>query len=70
MGEATRAIGKFFISIIAAAIIGLSFYNSFSFFRLAEYLNFSYSAEICSGSLGLLALVLIYALMMRLKHQL
>jgi hypothetical protein len=70
MGEAIRAVGKLIISIIAASIIATSFYNSFDFFKLGQYLNFPYSAEVCSGSLGLIALLAVYGLMMRLKHQL
>jgi hypothetical protein len=70
MGEATRAVGKLIISIIAAAVIATSVYNSFYFFKLGQYLNFPFSAEVCSGSLGLLALLVVYGLMMRLKHQL
>ncbi len=70
MGEAISAIGKLVISIIAAAIIAGSVYNSFNLFGLNRYLNFPYSVEICAGSLGLLVLVIVYALMMRLKHQL
>ena len=70
MGEAISAVGKLIISIIAAAIIAGSVYNSLNFFGLNRYLNFPYSVEICAGSLGLLALIIVYALMMRLKHQL
>jgi len=70
MGEATRAIGKLIISVIAAVMIGTGVYNSFRLFRIDEYLGFQYAPEICAGSLGFFSLILIYALMMRLKHQL
>ena len=70
MGEATRAIGKLIISIIAATILATMIYSSFNTFGLGGYLNFQYSAEICAGSLGLISFILIYALMMSLKHHL
>ncbi len=70
MGEATGAIGKLIISLIATAIITLSVYNSLSYFGADAYLKFPYATEVCAGSLGLITLVLIYGLMMRLKHQL
>ena len=70
MGEATGAIGKFLISVIAAALIGASMYGSLKTFGLESFLGFPYAVEIVSGLAFLFSLILVYGLMMGLKRHL
>lgn len=70
MGEATKAIGKLFISIVAACIIGISVYNSAKTLNLERAFGLPYAAEITSVAVGFFSLLLIYLLLMKLKHQL
>lgn len=70
MGEGTRAVGKLVISLIAAAIIGASVYNSFNAFHLGQFVGFPYAAEIIAFLSGLVTLALVYVLLMSLKYHL